>query len=67
MGVEVTSVRDYLPKNDEVDNLLARDEQTRICAYMYLKDGKTKMQILNEKKLDNNFVYSNMYLVTDLK
>jgi hypothetical protein len=53
MGVEVTSVRDYLPKNDEVDNLLARDEQTRICAYMYLKDGKTKIEMLDEKKLDN--------------
>ncbi len=55
VGVEVTSVREYLPKK-EVDKLLARYEQTncRICAYMYLKDDKPNIQILDEQKLNNN-------------
>lgn len=55
MGIEVTAVREYLPKK-EVDELLARYEQTncRICAYMYLKDDKPNIQILDEQKLNNN-------------
>jgi hypothetical protein len=54
VGVEVTSIRDYSPKK-EVDKLLARHEQAcyRICAYMYLKDGKPEIEILDEQKLDN--------------
>jgi hypothetical protein len=54
VGVEVTSVREYLPKK-EVDSLLAIHEQTncRICAYMYLKDGRPNIQILDEQKLNN--------------
>lgn len=54
LGIEVTSIWDYSPKN-EVDKLLDRHEQTssRICAYMYLKDDKPKIEILAEKKLDN--------------
>jgi len=54
VGVEVTSIRDYSPKN-EVDKLLARYDQTnyRICAYMYLREGKSKIEILEEQKLEN--------------
>jgi hypothetical protein len=56
LGLEVTSIREYLPKNDEVDKLLARHDKSnsRICAYMYLKDGKPKIEILHELLLDNN-------------
>lgn len=51
VGVEVTSVRDYLPRS-EVDKLLARQQMNyRICAYMYLKDDKPKIEIINEQKL----------------
>lgn len=56
VGLEVTSISEYLPKNDEVDKLLSRHDQTnyRICAYMHLKDDKPKIEILDEKELDNN-------------
>jgi hypothetical protein len=52
----VTSIREYLPKNDEVDRLLRRHDETnyRICAYMYLKNDKPKTEILDEQRLDNN-------------
>lgn len=56
LGLEVTSIREYLPRNDEVDKLLVRHEQTnsRICAYMFLQDGKPKIEILDEKPSENN-------------
>lgn len=56
LGLEVTSVRKYLPRNDEVDKLLTRhcEPNSRICAYVYLKDGKPKIEILDEQRLDNN-------------
>jgi hypothetical protein len=56
LGLEVTSIREYLPRNDETDKLLSRHDQanSRICAYMYLKDGKPKIEILDEQRLNNN-------------
>jgi len=56
LGLEVTSIREYLPRNDETDKLLSRHDQanSRICAYMYLKDGKPKIEILDKQRLDNN-------------
>jgi hypothetical protein len=55
VGIEVTSIHEYLPKNYEVDKLLRQHDQTnyRICAYMYLKDDKPKVEILDEQALDN--------------
>jgi hypothetical protein len=56
LGIEVTIIREYLPRNDDTDNLLRQNAQgnSRICAYMYLKDDKPKIEILDERKLDNN-------------
>lgn len=56
LGIEVTSIGTYLPRNDEMDSLLNRLNQvnSRICAYMYLKDDKPKIEILNERQLENN-------------
>jgi hypothetical protein len=56
LGIEVTLIREYLSRNDDTDNLLRQNAQgnSRICAYMYLKDDKPKIEILDERKLDNN-------------
>ena len=57
LGIEVTSLRQYLPQNNiDIDKLLKRHLETnsRICAYMYLKDGKLRTEILDEQKLNND-------------
>jgi hypothetical protein len=48
LGLEVTSIREYLPKNDEVDKLLAPHDKSnsRICAYMYLKGVTVTINIM---------------------
>ena len=56
VGLEVTALQDYLPKCNEVDKILKRHRETNsiICAYMYLKADKPKIEILDEQKLNNN-------------
>ena len=56
LGLEVTSIHEYLPRNNEMDQLLSRNVETnsRICAYMYLKDDRLKIEILDELQLDKN-------------
>ena len=56
LGIEVSTIHDYLPKHSNVDKLLRRHYETnsRICAYMYLKGDELRIDILDEKKLDNN-------------
>jgi hypothetical protein len=57
VGIEVTALHDYFPKNEETDRLLQRHNETnsRICAYMFLKDGKPTIEILNEIELKSNY------------
>ena len=54
VGLEVTVVQDYLPKHNEIDKLLDHHIQTnsRICAYMYMKGDKPRIEIMSEKNLD---------------
>ena len=56
LGIEVTTLHDYLPKHKDVDKFMRRHLETgsRICAYMYLKGDEPKIEILDEKKLDND-------------
>ncbi|HZD34222.1 MAG TPA: hypothetical protein VE130_03370 [Nitrososphaeraceae archaeon] len=56
LGIEVTTLHDYLPKHKDVDKLMRRHFETRsrICAYIYLKGDEPKIEILDEKKLDND-------------
>lgn len=56
LGLEVTSIHEYLPRNNEMDQLLSRNVETnsRICAYMDLKDDRLKIKILDELQLDKN-------------
>jgi hypothetical protein len=56
LGLEVTALQDYLPKSQQLDKILERHRETnsRICAYMYLKAGKPKIEILDEQNLNNN-------------
>jgi predicted CopG family antitoxin len=56
LGIEITTIHDYLPRNNEMDALLRRYTETnsRICAYMYLKGRDPTIEILNEERLPNN-------------
>jgi hypothetical protein len=56
LGLEVTSLQRYLPRNTETDKLLKKhnDTNSRICAYMYMEQGKQKIEILDEQNLEGN-------------
>jgi hypothetical protein len=52
VGLEVTVIHDYLPRHSEVEKLLNHHMKTNseICAYMYMKGGQPKIEILSEKE-----------------
>ena len=56
LGIEVTSIQSYLPRNEDMNKLLSRhnESNSKICAYMYLKDDKPKVELLDEQQLDEN-------------
>lgn len=56
LGIEITVLHDYLPRTHEMDVLLKRhiDTNLRICAYMYLKNERLVIEILNEEQIANN-------------
>jgi hypothetical protein len=56
LGIEITVLHDYLPRTHEMDVLLKRhtDTNLRICAYMYLKNERLVIEILNEEQIAGN-------------
>jgi len=56
LGIEITVLHDYLPRIREMDVLLKRhiDTNSRICAYMYLKNERLTIEILNEERISSN-------------
>lgn len=56
LGIEIIVLHDYLPRTPEMDVLLRKHKDTnlRICAHMYLKNGRLAIEILNEEPISSN-------------
>lgn len=60
IGFEITVIHEYLPRINEIDDLLSQHDKTysKVCAYMYGENGKVKIKKLQETPLNKQSVLS---------
>ena len=60
IGFEITVIHEYLPRINEIDDLLSQHEKTdsKVCVYMYGENGKVKIKKLQQTPLDKQSILS---------